>query len=402
MKLHSFSKKGFILIGILSFVVILIIIIVPLISWSVNEYKWTLHSFMSLQALNLADAGAEAAIWEIVYNDEQFTSWSGTNPKTKNIYPFRDNNNKVIGDIRIITDQTAAHHYTVTATGFVPNAVNPIASKTVKVLVFPKVIFNNAIFGNNSVSLSGIALVDSYNSSLGPYSSLTSGSNGDIGSNNTLTMVGSTSVKGDALIAPDGSVSGVDSRITGELFYAAEPTELDPVTLPSYFSSVPISPDLKLTKDTTSVPTGNYHYQDISLSSSAVLVIGNNTNIYISTGLSIVGSAKIITGSNIKLYINGTGNFAGQGITNTTGDPSNLQIYGLGSGTTLSYSGGSDFYGTIYAPDANISISGGSSIFGAIVGNNVTLSGTGTFHFDENLLQSGPSQGFTIVYWQEN
>jgi len=89
-------------------------------------------------------------------------------------------------------------------------------------------------------------------------------------------------------------------------------------------------------------------------------------------------------------------------IVKTSGIPGNLQIYGLDSGTTINYAGGSDFYGTIYAPEGDVSTSGNSNIFGAIVGDTVTLSGTGALHYDESLAENGPSQGFTIVYWQEN
>ncbi len=402
MSWHLLGKKGFILVTMLCFILLLILIMIPLISWSTNEYAWTSHSFMSLQALNLADAGAESAIWEIVYNDEQFASWAGTNPKTITLSSFKDSGNKAIGDITVSADQTSAHHYTITSTGFVPNAAKPVTGKTVKVFVLPKAVFNNAVFGNHSVLLSGITLVDSYDSRLGPYSSLTARENGDIGTNDILTMVGSASVKGDALVAPGGSVSGVEPRITGELFYAANPTELDPVILPSYFGGVPTSPNLSLNKDTTTLLTGNYHYKEISLSGSATLEINGNTNMYVSEKIYLTGTAKIDIGPNVKLYIKGDANLGGQGIVNSSGIPSNLQIYGLGSGTTIKYAGGSDFYGTIYAPESDVSTSGNSSIFGAIVGNTVKLSGTGELHYDESLADNGPSQGFTIVYWQEN
>lgn len=396
------GRKGFILIGILGFTLILIILIIPLMTWSASEYSWTSRSFMSLQALGLADAGAEMGVWEIMHNNEQFSSWAGTNPKTKTLVSFKDNNNRNIGDISVAADQTSAHHYTITSTGYVPSEANTVASKTVKVFVLPNAIFDNAVFGDQSVTLSGITLIDSYDSSVGPYSPLSARENGDVGSNNALTMTGNASVKGDALIAPGGSASGVESRITGELFYAANPTELQPVILPSYFTALPVSPDLKLNKDTTTIFSGNYIYNSISMSSDAILVINSGTNIYINGSISITGNAQITTGSNVSIYIQGDANFAGQGITNTTGIPSNLQIYGIGSSTTINYSGGSNFYGTIYAPECDVGTSGNSNFFGAIVGGTVQLSGTGALHYDESLRENGPFNGFTIIYWQEN
>lgn len=404
MKSRKLTKRneGFVMVMTLCFAVLLILAIIPLITWAVNEYMWTSRSFAALQALNLADAGAELGIWEIVYNGEQFTSWSGTNPKTMSISSFTDNNGKVTGDIAISADQTSPQHYQITSTGTAPNSTKPIGSKTIKVSVFPKPLFNNAVFGADSVTLSGIALVDSYDSRVGPYSSLTAKANGDVGTNGVLSMVGTTSVKGDALIVPGGSATGVESRITGEVYYASEPLELDLIGLPDYFASVPTSPDLDLNHDITPLASGNYHFEEIKMSSSAVLTVSNDTNIYVSNSMTLTGSAQITTGSNVKFYINGTANIAGQGILNATGRPNNLQIYGLGSSTSISYSGGSNFYGTIYAPDSDVSVSGGASLFGAIVGESVSISGTGTLHYDESLSDNGPSQGFSIIYWQEN
>lgn len=395
-------KKGFVLVGVVGFSLLIILVIIPLIGWSVSEYNWTTRSLKSLEALNLADAGAEYAIWEIAHNNKNFTGWSGVNPKTITISSFRDNNMRVVGDITVSADETSLDHFNVVSTGFVRIAGNQIVRKRVHVQVFPKPLFHNAVFGNSSVSLSGIALVDSYDSSLGPYSSLTARSNGDVGSNNIISMVGSTSIKGDALIGPEGSTSGVETRITGEVFYSANPVELELPALPSFFSSVPLSPDIKITKDTTTLATGNYHFNNIDLSSTAILDINSNSNVYVSQSITTTAQARIITAANVKIYISGDANFAGQGILNTTGIPRNLEIIGLGSDTNISYAGGADFYGTIYAPESTVSISGGASIFGAIVGDVVTMSGTGTLHYDESLSEGGPTQGYAIAYWQED
>jgi hypothetical protein len=48
-------------------------------------------------------------------------------------------------------------------------------------------------------------------------------------------------------------------------------------------------------------------------------------------------------------------------------------------------SGGTDFYGVIYAPTRNFKRSGGSEYYGMIIANSLDLSGGGGLHFDSTL-----------------
>src|SRR3989338_2095476 len=137
MKAPFLNRKGFVLISVLAISLVFVMVILPLIAWTSNEFSWTSRSFMSLRALNLADGGAELAVWEIVHNGGQFTGWSGMNPKTLTISSFADNYGTVIGDITISVDNTSPENYLVTSTSYVPNTSSTIIRKTVKVKVFP-------------------------------------------------------------------------------------------------------------------------------------------------------------------------------------------------------------------------------------------------------------------------
>jgi hypothetical protein len=59
---------------------------------------------------------------------------------------------------------------------------------------------------------------------------------------------------------------------------------------------------------------------------------------------------------------------------------------------SISYSGGSDFTGTIYAPEADISLTGGGAtamnFSGALTANSIKLSGNYQFHYDQALCGS--------------
>lgn len=398
------SKKSFILLNVIYLYAAFIIVIIPLIAWSVNEYGWTSRSFKAIQALNLADAGAELAVWDIVYNDAQFTTWSGTNPKTLTITSFQNNLGTAIGDIMVSADNTSPGNYFITSRGFVPDRIEPAGKKTVKVKVFPHALFNNSLFGNSSVAIGGNSIVDSYDSSISPYSPLTARDNGDVGSNGSLTLAENGLVKGDLFIGPNGSVSGnTDARLTGDTYYFGNEVELEPVSLPEELTMLPSLSNLNVSgKSELTIPTGNYVYNNIFVQSLATLTISNNTKIYIVSDFNIAGQATVFTGIGVEIYIGGSGSFEGMGIVNLTSSPNNLNIYGLSGNSTLYFAGQSDFAGTIYAPYSDVIMGGNASYFGAAVGNTITLSGNGGFHYDENLSQGGPFSGYDIAYWQED
>lgn len=397
-------KKGFILFSVLCIILVLIIIVVPLIAWSVHELSWTNRSFKALVALNLADAGAELTIWEIVHNNAQFIGWGGTNPKTLSLTSFTDNYTKVKGDIAISCNNTSPDNYLVTSYGCVPDVTTREVRKTVKVKVFPHPLFNNGIFGYDSVTVSGNAFVDSYDSSLGPYNPATAGDNGDIGSNGTLTFDENSIVNADAFIGPTGTVIGnTPTHLSGETYYTGE--EVAPGEIPdiSYYIILPSLGNLAVSgnQDLTILP-GDYRYESITVDGQGILRISSNVRLYIHNDFIVAGQASVITNEDVEIYIAGNAAIAGQGIVNTSGTPSDLLIYGVGVDTNISFTGVSDFYGTFYAPNSSVYLAGDADYYGAIVGKSTELAGNIKFHYDENLTQTGPTIGYDIAYWQED
>lgn len=397
------KRKGFILFSVLCFILILAIIIAPLLSWSISEFSWTTRSFLSLCALNLADAGAESAIWQIAYNNTQFTGWSGTNPKTITLQSFTDNTGRAVGDISVSAQSTSPDHYIITSRGFVPDMASPLVIKTVKVKVFPHAIFNNGVFGNDFVTLSGNTFVDSYDSEDAPYSPATAGDNVDIGTNGTLMLLGNTSVSGDVFIGTDGSVL-IDSTtyLSGETYYSGGEVELEPVSFPNDLAGLPSGGSWLINKDNLFIPSGDHRYESIAVEGKGALTLNDNVRLYIHNDFSIAGQAAVFTNSNVEIYIGGNGTFTGQGIINKTGIPDNLIIYGLGVDTALNFSGQNDFTGCVYAPESSVYMAGEAEYFGSVIAGDVTLAGNIKFHFDEDLLNNGPFVGYDIAYWQED
>lgn len=75
-------------------------------------------------------------------------------------------------------------------------------------------------------------------------------------------------------------------------------------------------------------------------------------------------------------------------MVNESQDPADFTI--ISSGTEMKISGGSDFYGSILAPYADVVFTGGATIYGAVIGGTLKLSGDMEFHLDTSLPLAQP------------
>jgi hypothetical protein len=204
-------------------------------------------------------------------------------------------------------------------------------------------------------------------------------------------------------VGAGGSIgSSVPSQTTGEVYYFGSDIDFEVSSVPTYLSALPSQGtfDVSDRADIT-LPSGYYHYQDITVSGNGRLIMSPNTEIYVEDAISVSENGTIVTQAGTKLYVGGNGAFAGNGIFNSTAVPMNLEIYGVGTGTRFDFSGESNFYGSLYAPASSVRLRGNADSYGAIVGDDVTIEGKGNFHYDESLSKNGPFQGHDFVYWQE-
>src|SRR6267142_1462782 len=92
---------------------------------------------------------------------------------------------------------------------------------------------SHVLIGLNSVTMSGSAFTDSYNSNNGPYSLLTAGKNGSIASDGNITLSNTAKVNGDARPGPLKTVTLLDSAsVTGVRLPMSTSITYPSVTLP--------------------------------------------------------------------------------------------------------------------------------------------------------------------------
>lgn len=301
-------------------------------------------------------------------------------------------------------------NFTYTTTGADPNDAQ--SKSVIKVTFTPTGLFNYGIFGDLGVTLSGNGKTDSYNSSSAPYTWATHNTEGDVGTNaitaGAITLSGNAKVYGDAMVGAGGnpatgvSTSGNAAVVSpGQKLAADETKDMTPLSDPGGGTNLPAWNLSANNNDTLS--TGTYRLPGITFSGNATGTINGNVTLYVTGNISISGNASmdIASGGSLTIYASGSVSITGNGISNNTSYPGNLQIYGTSTCSSISVSGNGDLYGAIYAPRATVSVTGNGDIFGSVIGRTINISGNGDIHYDEALQNVGPVSTLKLLHWEQ-
>lgn len=220
---------------------------------------------------------------------------------------------------------------------------------------------NFGLIGLNSATISGQGNTDSFDSTAGPYSSVTAGNQGSVASNGNIVVSGSGIVHGSAYVGQSGTVTALPGSITGSIGTLTSTLSYPAATIPTDAIN---EGAVSIGGGTYTVGAGDYYCSSLSISSKATLYCTGAVRIYCSGSFSI-------SGGYISTYLN---------------RPANFQVYIIGSGP-VSLGGQADLYATFYAPQASFSQSGKADIYGSIIAQSLNFSGTwqGGVHYDTSL-----------------
>jgi PilX N-terminal/Putative Ice-binding-like adhesive domain len=394
------NEKGFVLPLGLMFLAIITILGTTAVILTTTDLKIGSNYKSSVQAFYIAEAGINHAQGFLKQNISDWNDYTASqtliNPTTLSTGNYTitiEDPNPASGNNwrKIVSTAT-------TSTG---------ANAKIEVVLDPQYFspFNFAAFGDEWVNISGNnAYVDSYDSSVAPWTGEGNMQNGDVGTNSLDAGeldIGNGSIYGDAIVGAGGTTSTVISSgphgiITGSETVLSEPFLMPSVTDPGHEISVGIlSSGQTISTDT--------RVDSISISKSTITISGDVT-LYVDGDIHISGKAMIDipVGSSLTIYASGRIHMAGQGIVNGNARPEALIIYGTDDCSDVHFSGQADFYGAIYAPAADLDFSGQADIFGSIIGDTVDISGQGNIHYDENLKDLGSEtvSDFNVILWK--
>lgn len=386
-----------------------------------SRTKLNLRSTAWNAAIPVLEAGVEEAMTHL-HNDTNYTAngWTATNISGQMV--FAKSRNLGDGSYFYTTIYGASSSGpTIYSAGFVPSPLGKgqYISRTVKVpTTNPPTVYTKAIAATGPISLGGSAIVDSFDSRLGAYDIVSNrGAQGSIATDcraNPAVSIGSANVYGTVTTGPGGTISIGNSGAIGDVAWNTSRKGIQGpawtnnnmnVAFPS--NEPPIGPfsmaPLSVVGGSNAIvlnTTGCYQMPSLNINSGLALVITTNATLWVTGDVNVQGTGLIYIapGAKLKLYVGGRASIGSGALANTTGLASGFTYIGLSSNTSLSFSGGGSFAGTINAPQTDVSMSGNTEIYGAVICKTYSSNGGASVHYDVALATGG---GLIATGWIE-
>ena len=411
LKLETPRRQG---IATLLTVVIIAVIgltLVAYLTWSKTHTVLEMRSQIWNSALPIAEAGVEEAMAHLNSGqDRAANGWTLNGNAYVKQRTFGD------GSYTVSVSTNAVPTIIAIGSARMPPG-NTYISRTVTVTC-RKQSSGGGILAKSKITFSGNSIVDSFDSRVGPYSSLTHKdgvvlmcNGGTAGS----VEIGTADVYGKAATGPGGTVTvdtlngslgdlawhgagntGIQTGTTSDDVNASFPSN----SPPTGFFLTPSGGTVGGTNYTYVLDSGSYQKSSFIIGSGGKAIVTGNVELYVTGDFVMSGSAYmwLAPGASLKIYVNGRFAVSGSGIANGTGQAANLTLLGLNGNTACAYSGSSAFVGTINCPEAAVAVSGTGGLYGAVTGKTIIVSGGAAVHYDEALSAGGR---YIVEAWNE-
>lgn len=424
-------QRGSALLAALCFATVLVVAIGSYVTLCHRTLELSTRTFLDSQSLDLAEAGMEDALWAL--NRSDWSGWSIAGTTASKSTSGFDFVGGVTGQIslQIANYDGSSGTRTITATGTLVRPGGETIARTLTATATRAPLFVNAVASTAGTvrftSASTSAVVDSYDSANGPYST---------GGYSAVIAAQSASTASATVQLTNAQVKGYVATLSTGPSYSTSATLKGPATPgttkidPARITTSPYQPVFDIR---TITGTGSTLVTPDSVSTINIGTAGATTpSIYYSNGINMTGSAKIIVQGPVRIVVAGafyvglnggtpsievkssgtlemfvSGDIAiyGNGIDNQSRLPQRVAIYGTNSLTVPDMNTPTDFHGVIYTPSGDFKVWSNNAIHGAIVARNVTFSGTAPMvHYDVNLRReafAGVDTPFAVSAWRE-
>jgi choice-of-anchor A domain-containing protein len=395
--LHSKKRGSAIPLAVVA-VVILLAMGTGLLSLGLHSRIISIRTASDIAARSAADAGLIKALFEM--NEKlKVKPWDGSSlPLATNIsLPNCD----AVFSYTVTGDLSSG--YTVESTGIFNRA-----QRTVSCTLQLQGPFEAAIFTKDGIQLNNSAVVDWYNNTEDDKIM-------QIGTNNiasgSVVLRNSAIVCGDVVVGMGGDPSVVindyGATVTGDTRALTERYVMQPITVPEWLESLSSSGAIPNdTNDTTITTSARYSSIDLG-NSDTVTISGGDIILYITGDIILGNSAELGIENDASLVLYLGGDFEGKNsstINNETQDPQKLKIYCLDSCENMRFKNSGDFYGAIYAPNADVVMDNSANIYGSVISKSFEQRNSATFNYDVTLRDvsiNDEAVYFTITNWHE-
>jgi len=362
-------------------VIILFVTGVGLLSAGLHTRIFAIRNVSEIAAQCAVDAGLTKAVFEM--NEKlKVKPWDdSTLPEATNeTLPGCD----ATFSYTVIKDSNGV--YNITATG-----ISADTEKTIGCSLQLESIFDYAIFSDQKTTLKNGVEVDWYNNDPDDEA-LKIGTNST--ASNMIDLALGVIINGDVRVGVGGDPDVVidahsGATITGDIDVLTEAQVLPPITVPQWLDALPSGGQIK--NSTTITTSGKYDKIDIG--NKETITIDGAVTLYITGGITLGNSSEIEivnaeTNPDASLTLYSGGNIEvknGGVINNLTQDAQKLEIYGLSGCEDIVLKNGSDLYGVIYAPDADVVIDNSAAMYGAIAAKSIEQKNSAPFNYDTAL-----------------
>jgi hypothetical protein len=439
---HDSNKNGSIMIAALVVTLITGALVGLFLKTVTQEIQNSYRSRMSFQAVNLAEAGLDYAMYAMIEDDWDSWQEGAQGGYLRASFPdvsisWRNESRSVIVYVepdadpvpRAIAEGTITTKSGITVQRQIYVEMNKGPSQDPTDGGF----WGNGILGKRGINLGGNKqMVDSFSSSDNPlgYSDINDIYNAQV----STTILGHDLAKGNGSVASlsvkvtdisvgnadiygslatgagsevdIGSVVGPNGSIYNEETKSGSETFIDDIDYAfvgyEFYANLPdpVAPDLG--EDVETSYSGNtigvagqeteYRLSSMNLKNKDTVTIKGKVTLVVDGDITVGGALLLDTDAELELYVNGNMDIGGTGIVNTN-KPANLLIYNTGKNNEMKLHGNGALSAAVYAPNSTVSLRGGGNsgvMYGAVVGDTVTFSGNNyDFHYDEDLANIG-------------
>lgn len=332
---------------------------------SSTENQIALNERVSVQAFLLAEAGLHKAIAQLnassSYSEETNTSLGSGSFTTT---------------VTTAAGCTATSARDVTVTGSVPVAGGQAQVQVRAVLDQISYPFAWGGFAaDKDLKIDNNGLVDSFDSSLGPYNTTTNkGTSGNIGANDDVKL--------DSGVEVWGNVAAGDNIDAGSATVHGSQTPDAPIqSFPSITPSTTPTGEMNVGNDQTiTLPTGDTANCNATTRTCyyTKITFGNNSTLATSSGgpVTIYVTGKVELGNNVTLGAHPGTQL--QIITKSDGLDGDPKEFDAGNNFVL--------YGSLYGKHTNIELGNDAVIYGSMIGRKIETDNNTEIHYDQAMV----------------
>jgi hypothetical protein len=393
-KLLNSKRRGSAVPLVMVVVMVLLAMGVGLLDLGMKGRLYSIRTASDISARCAADAGMTMALYEM-------------NEKLK-VKPWNDSSLPEATN-ESIPYCNAVFSYTITGNssdGYTIESIGAsgIAERKVTCILKPQGPFEFAVFAEDGAELKNSALVDWFNFGADDE-------NLKVGTNSiasgAFSFKNSSTINGDVVVGvggnPDVVIDDFGATITGDTRALKEANVLPLIAVPQWLDSLPSSGTIQ---NNTTI-TNSAKYSDINLKNSKTLLIDGDVTLYVTGEIILGNSAEVQVDNDASLILYLGGDFEGKNsstINNLTQEAKKLQIYCLDSCENMVFKNSSDFYGVVYAPNANVIMDNSANLYGAVVARTFEQKNSAALNYDASLRDANVNDEavrFVVTNWHE-